>query len=398
MTNGLSTRLRVRMTARDQTEPHRASSSLELLFDLTFVVAIAQIALELAHSIAEGHGGDAVAPFLMVFFAIWWAWMNFTWFASGYDTDDVPYRLLTMVQMAGVLVLAAGVPAAFADSNFTAAVVGYVIMRVAMIAQWLRAAIEHPDSRGTALRYAIGIGVVQAGWLLRLLLPDELDVPSFVVLAVAELAVPLWAARKGEPSWHAQHIAERYGLFTIIVLGESVLAATTGVQAALDASGVSLELVAISLSALVLLFALWWLYFLEPGGEGIAARRERVYLWGYGHYGVFGALAALGAGLEVAVEHSGHHLDVDAVAVGFAIAIPVALFLVLLWAIHAPVVTRPVIRPVVILPAAALVLALPVITAEWGVGTEVIGIALVCVAVIVLTLALKPRQAEVLEA
>src|SRR3954463_3173650 len=82
---------------------HRGATPLELLFDLTFVVAVAQVAAELAHGIADDKVADSLLGFVMVFFAIWWAWMNFTWFASAYDTDDVPYRLLTLVQMAGVL-------------------------------------------------------------------------------------------------------------------------------------------------------------------------------------------------------------------------------------------------------------------------------------------------------
>ena len=106
----------------------------------------------------------------MVFFAIWWAWMNFTWFASAYDTDDVPYRLLTLVQMAGVLVLAAGVPPAFDTPDFTAITIGYVIMRIAMVRQWLRAAASDPGRPTTALRYAIGISIVQIGWVARLAL------------------------------------------------------------------------------------------------------------------------------------------------------------------------------------------------------------------------------------
>src|SRR6266496_881773 len=114
------------MTARPIDEAHRTASPLELLFDLTFVVAVAAVTAELAHSIAEGHAG--VLPFLQVFFAIWWAWMNFTWFASSYDTDDVPYRLLAMVQMARVLVLAAGVPPAAEHSDYRAVGVGYLIM------------------------------------------------------------------------------------------------------------------------------------------------------------------------------------------------------------------------------------------------------------------------------
>src|SRR5215211_4887679 len=126
-------RIRVRMRPRATDEPHRASSPLELLFDLTFVVAVASITAQLAHGIAAGHALEEVTPFLQVFFAIWWAWMNFTWFASSYDTDDVPYRLLTMVQMAGVLVLAAGVPSAFEESDFRAVTLGYLVMRIGLV-------------------------------------------------------------------------------------------------------------------------------------------------------------------------------------------------------------------------------------------------------------------------
>ena len=95
------------------------------------MVAVAQAAATLHHAIAEGHVGHGAARYLMVFFAIWWAWMNFTWFASAYDTDDALYRLATLVQIAGALVLAAGVPRAFDDGDFAVVTLGYVIMRLA---------------------------------------------------------------------------------------------------------------------------------------------------------------------------------------------------------------------------------------------------------------------------
>ena len=148
-----------RMTGRDSTESHRASTSLELLFDLTFVVAVAQAARELAAAVAAGPSVHAVGAYLMVFFAVYWGWLNFTWFASAYDTDDVPYRLLTLLQMGGVLVVAAAVPSAFETGRFTWVVVGYVIMRVTMVAQWLRAAHSDPAGRRTAQRYALGITI-----------------------------------------------------------------------------------------------------------------------------------------------------------------------------------------------------------------------------------------------
>ena len=110
-------RLSARMTARSPHEPHRASTPLELFFDLVFVVAIAQAASGLHHAIAEAHALQGLVGFLMVFFAIWWAWMNFTWFASAYDCDDVPYRVAVFVQITGALILAAGVPAMFESAR-----------------------------------------------------------------------------------------------------------------------------------------------------------------------------------------------------------------------------------------------------------------------------------------
>lgn len=391
MTDAGGFRFHRRMSARDTGEAHRAASPLELLFDLTFVVAVAQLVVQLAHGIEGGHGLEEIGPFLMVFFAIWWAWMNFTWFASAYDTDDVPYRLLTMLQMGGVLVLAAGVPAAFAEQDFRAITVGYLIMRIGLVAQWVRAGVEHPESRVTAWRYAAGVSLVQVGWLARLALPEEVGVLSFVVLAALDLAVPLWAERTGMTFWHPHHIAERYGLFTIILLGESVLAATFGVQDALSAGGVSGDLVLVSAAALVTLFAIWWLYFLEPAGEGLSDKRSRSFLWGYGHYGVFAALAALGAGLEVAVAEAGHHLEVSPVALGYAVALPVGVFLVLLWAVHAVLVSRSQIRPGVILPAAVLVLLVPLLAEATGVTVVVVLAATVCVLVVAITLADQAR-------
>ena len=385
--------LRIRMTARAVDQPHRAATQLELLFDLTFVVAVAALVVELAHGLADGHAAGSVGPFLQVFFAIWWAWMNFTWFASGYDTDDVSYRLLALVQMGGVLVLAAGVPAAFTGGDYRAVTAGYLMMRVALIVLWLRAAREDPAGRRTAHRYAAGIAVAELGWLVRLLLA-ELGVltgaglaVAFTALAAAELAVPVWAERGRGTSWHPRHIAERYALFALILLGESVLAVSTAIAHVLGA-GPDGSVVVVAGAGLVLLFALWWLYELEPSADGLSTRRGRAFLWGYGHYGVFAALAALGAGLEFAVLHPG---TPDALGTGYAVAIPTAAFLVLLWVCHSPVVPRSRVRPATLFGAAALVLLAPPAAAAGGAGVVVGLIAGVAAAAVAVTVVRATR-------
>jgi low temperature requirement protein LtrA len=321
------------MTARDPHEPHRASTPLELLFDLCFVVAVAQASGRLHHGIVEGHAGRAVLGYTVVFFAIWWAWMNFTWFASAYDTDDVPYRLLVFVQIAGVLVLAAGVARGLDGLDFRAIVAGFVLMRVGMVAQWLRAARSHPEGRRTALRYAGGLVALQVLWLGMLFLPRALHLPAWAALALGELAVPVWAERAAQTRWHPHHIAERYGLMTLIVLGESILAATVAVQAAMEAGTAAPRLFAVAGGGLLILFSMWWLYFSEQAHERLRGRRE-AFVWGYGHLVIFAAAAAVGAGLAVVADHAAGTAHIGRAAAGAAVVVPVSLYLLALWLVH----------------------------------------------------------------
>ena len=182
------------MTARSPHEPHRVSTPLELFFDLVFVVAIAQAANALHHAVAEAHVAEGLLSFAMVFAAIWWAWMNFTWFASAYDCDDLRYRAAVFVQMFGALIIAAGVPEMFQTHQPNATVVaGYVVMRMGGVSQWLRAARADPERRAVALRYAIGISILQVAWIALLWLPFKGTV--FLILYALELAVPIWAER-----------------------------------------------------------------------------------------------------------------------------------------------------------------------------------------------------------
>lgn len=144
---------RRRLIGRDPGEPHRGATPLELLYDLVFVVAFGQAANELAHYVAEGHVRTAILGFAFAVFVIAWAWGSYSWFASAYDEDDWVCRLATMVQMVGVIILALGLPEVFAsfDHGETldngVVVAGYIVMRVPMAFQWLRASKHDPARR-----------------------------------------------------------------------------------------------------------------------------------------------------------------------------------------------------------------------------------------------------------
>ena len=204
MTSGVQ--LRGAMTARSPHEAHRAATPLELLFDLVFVVAIAQAANGLHHAITADHALEGLISYFMVFFAIWWAWMNFTWFASAYDCDDVLYRLAVFVQIAGALMMAGGVTAMFETRAPNLATIGgYAVMRLALVAQWLRAAASDPPRRKTGHRYAAGITVLQLAWIALLFVP-EIWIPAFLIVGGARIgAASMGGGRSADHLAPASH-------------------------------------------------------------------------------------------------------------------------------------------------------------------------------------------------
>ncbi|GAA3518531.1 low temperature requirement protein A [Aeromicrobium panaciterrae] len=326
----MTSRLVSPLRPRDPHEEHRTASPLELFTDLCYVVAIAQAALTLEHEIAAGHPGHGLVWFAVSFFAIFWAWLNFVWFNSAYDADDTLNRLLTLLQIFGSLVLAAGVPDIFKE-DFTLGIVGYVIMRVGLVLMWLRVAAGHPERRQTALRYAYGLIGVQTGWVVALLATGgHLPLWLFIVGIALDFAVPFVAELAGTTPWHPHHIAERYGLFFIIVLGETILSVTLALRVAFDEEHPPGELWCVVAGGVLVTFCAWWLYFSRDNAN-ILTGNDIGYRWGFGHYFIFASAAAIGAGLAARIAYYGHHAEVsDDVSSAFVTG-PVAVFLAVLW-------------------------------------------------------------------
>jgi low temperature requirement protein LtrA len=185
----------------------------------------------------------------------------------------------------------------------------------------------------TALRYAGGISVMQVAWAGLLILPQPLVLPAFVISAALEVAVPVWAERHAGTPWHPHHIAERYGLFTVIVLGESILAATLALEAALGTGEATVALAPIVIGGLLIVFAMWWVYFDWPVHD-LLTSLPRAVVWGYGHYLIFASAAAVGAGLAVSIDVATDHAKTSAAVAGAAVTVPVAIYLACLWYLH----------------------------------------------------------------
>jgi len=347
------------MRPRDPHEAHRVASPLELFFDLVFVVAVSIASTTLHHIESEGHVASGVLSYVMVFFAIWWAWMNFTWFASSFDTDDWLYRVMTVLQMAGVLVLAAGVERVMVDGDYGVVVAGYIVMRLAMVGQWLRAAAGDHALRGTAFRYATAITLVQALWVLWLFLaPSAFAAPLFFVLAALEMAVPVWAQLRVRTPSHPHHITERYGLFTLILLGESLLASANAIIQAINEADHITPLVVLAGAALVIVAGMWWIYFSPDQTVHIASFR-RTLAFGYLHGIIFAAAGALSSGIEVAVDVITDTSELGAIEAALTTTVPVGLFVAGIWALSIrPTLARAANATIVVLIAVVFASAL----------------------------------------
>jgi low temperature requirement protein LtrA len=334
------------MSGRDPEQEHRAATPLELLFDLTFVVAFGIAADELAHYLAEDHIRTSLLAFSFVTFAISWAWINFSWFASAYDTDDWIFRLLTLIQMVGVLVLALGIPPVF-DSIDEGAyvdngvmVAGYIVMRLAMVAQWLRAARQDPQRRPAAVTYVTTITVGQIGWLLLAIAQTSVGTMFAwaAVLILIELGGPLIAERrKGGTPWHPHHIAERHGLLIIIALGEAILGTIVALEAVVgpEGPGWSVDAAVVGFAGVALTFGMWWIYFVIPCGDLLAHRPNRSFGWGYGHIPLFGSVVAVGAGLHAAAFLLEDKTKLDVLDTLLTTAIPVAIYVLGIFLLYA---------------------------------------------------------------
>jgi low temperature requirement protein LtrA len=370
-----------RMSGRDPHEPHRVATPLELLFDLTFVVAFGVAADEFARMLAQDRVGTGLGAFVIATFAICWAWVSFTWFASAYDTDDWVYRVMTMLQMVGVVILALGIPPLYASIAAGSAVdgrlvlAGYIVMRIALVGQWIRAARQDRQRRRACLAYALAITLAQLGWTGVLLAQRPLAATVFLVAAMmgVEVAIP-WLIERGFSSgspWHAHHIAERYGLLIIIALGEGVIGTVASLSAVVTAQGWSAAAVSVAVAGTGLTFGMWWIYFAVPSADLLHAQREKAIPYGLGHMVVFGSIVATGAGMHAAAYYIQHHSELGSVGTVLAVAIPVGLYIGSVYVLYLMLVGGRDVLHSLLMVLTAVVLAGSVALAAAGISMAV---------------------------
>ena len=292
-------------------ESNRSATRLELFFDLAFVLFVARC----ADVLAEDETWSGGLTFAAIMAVGWWAWASTTLYANRFDTDDAVFRLLTMAGMAGVIGMAAAVDT-IGTANGRWFALAYLLLRTALIAGYLRAWRHLPDARPTIRPYLLGHVAGATFWLVSVAVPAPTRYWLWGIGVVVDLLGPTMAARlKDGLPLHMEHLPERFGLFVILVLGESVAAAVTGIHDGGWKPGV----VTTAVVAFVAVAALWWSYFDLTGGaakrrlleEGHDRTRQGVHdFYVYAHLPVAISLAAVAVGLEHAILHgSDDHLS-----------------------------------------------------------------------------------------
>ncbi len=285
-------------------DSNRSATRLELFFDLAFVLFVGRCAdLLAAHETFSGG-----FRFVAILVAGWWAWASATLYANRFDTDDAIFRLLTLGGMAGVIVMAASAEQAIGE-NAPWFALGYVLLRLVLVLGYLRVWRNLPEARAGIRPYLWGHAAGATCWTVSLAVPGPGRYVLWAVGVLVDLIGPTLAARvRDAPPLHMEHLPERFGLFVILVLGESVAAVVVGLRDGHWAAEVLVSAVFGFLAAA----GLWWSYFDLSGGaakrrlvqEGGERTRQGVHdFYVYAHLPVAVSLAAVAVGLEHAILH-----------------------------------------------------------------------------------------------
>ena len=289
------------MTTTNNNEKERHATWLELFFDLVFVVIISQLSHFLLHEISLLRSLE----FLFLFIPVWWAWIGVTFYSTRFYSDDVGHRLLLLLQMGGAGAMAVNISGAF-NNTFSGFAISYAFIRFILIVEYIRvyktSTIKTSISPKPLLkRYIIGFSIAAVVWFISAFVAtSEIRTGLWIIGLIIDFATPITAGKlHSQFAPNISHLPERMGLFTLIVLGESIVSIVIGMS---DQQWNTYSVVVSSLG-LCISFSLWWLYFDSSGRMPIQILVEKsnivIYsIWLYIHFPLVVAITAVGVGIR----------------------------------------------------------------------------------------------------
>ncbi len=274
---------------RSETEHHRRVTWTELFYDLIFVATFVQLGDFLSHHVDFQN----FLIYVLLFIPIWWSWIGVTFYDNRFDSDDVIHRLLMMLQIVAVYQMAINVGDGLGEHTARFAM-AYAFGRFILVVMYLRVVRHLPETRPLTVRYSIGFTLAGLLWLISAFVPAPLRYGLWLVGFLVDFGTPLSTVKYQlpfPPSVH--HLAERFALLTIIVLGEGFLKVASGVAG----QELSLADIILDVPGLIIAAGLWWIYFDNVAESQLQTRQSRVQIWIYTHLVLHFSLAALGVGV-----------------------------------------------------------------------------------------------------
>lgn len=276
---------------------------IELFFDLVFVAVVAQVGAPLG----QHYAADGVARYAFLLLVTWWAWHGYAIYTTRFDARDGIQRATTLLQMVAVIFMAANAEDDLASESSAGFAAAYALMRLILVAEYLRAA-SLPAARRLAGEFAAGYGLAASLWLVSALVPVPLRFGLWGLALAVDVGTAVVTSRHATTlPPHAEHLPERFGLFTLILLGESIVDAVKGIQSQAEWSPAA---ALAALCGIGLLFAMWWCYFegaSGPADRHVRTRRDARWLevWSYAHVPLYVGVAVTGLGIEHIVRTGG---------------------------------------------------------------------------------------------
>ncbi|QLF71593.1 low temperature requirement protein A (plasmid) [Peteryoungia desertarenae] len=282
----------------------RKTTWFELFFDLVFVTAVAG----LASRFGEHYTLAGAVEFAFLFLVLWWLWLGHTFHATRFDEDRLHQRLTGLAQMLAMVIVAYGTGDAFGE-RVRAFALGIAAFKALLAMSYLSQSHRAGLDRLVKL-YAAIYSLQALAWTSSVLVDPDTRLMLWIAAFALDVVSPFIVAKE---TWrappHPEHLPERFGLFTIILLGESFASAAHGLDHAGHLTG---EGLAVAACGTALAFLFWTGYFHRARGSSErhvadAASGQKLRLWAYGHIPLYLGIAGMAAGTLFMAHHTHPH-------------------------------------------------------------------------------------------
>jgi low temperature requirement protein LtrA len=304
----------------EEKDKHRKVSWLELFFDLFFVVTVSQI----SHTLAGEMNIDGLRNFVLLFIPMWWVWIGATFYIERFETIGIEMRIFTfllMIPVAGLAVFAHD----GLGKTYTLFTLSYAAARILITFMWIRSGIHERQFRKVAFFYAAGFSISIILTIISNLFPYSIAFILFGAALLIDLVTPIFTAgaQKSLPRYSSSRLPERFGLFVIIVLGESVVSVVNGIS---SLSFVYPHIYATGILGLAIAFCIWWIYFDSIARKSFKPGIPWTMTWSYLHLPLVMSYAAMGASMLYIIWH-GYTVDYNPGRILYSFALGTSLII-----------------------------------------------------------------------